>query len=319
MIERTLIEEAAARIAPYVLRTPVKPAQVLSERVGGEVLLKLEQLQPTGSFKIRGATNKLLTLPHTALDDGVVAASTGNHGAAVARAARLLDGHAIVYVPENASPYKLAPISEDGAEIRYVGHDGVEAEIEARRFADEQTLEYVSPYNDVAVIVGQGTIGLELSQQVPGLEAVYVSVGGGGLISGVGAYLKSKNPRIEIIACSPENSAVMHHSIQAGTILDLKSTPTLSDGTAGGIEHDTLTFDICRRVVDRWVLVPEPAIAEALKLAIERLNIKVEGSAALAIAGLIQDRAHAAGKRIAAIMCGGNISDDLLNSVLTPR
>ncbi|MFV1981672.1 MAG: pyridoxal-phosphate dependent enzyme, partial [Rhodothermia bacterium] len=148
--------EAAARISPYVLRTPVKPAPVVSELSGGEVLLKLEQLQPTGSFKIRGATNKLLSLPSSSLDDGVVAASTGNHGAAVARAARLLGGHTIVYVPENASPNKVAAISVNGAEIRYVGHDGVEAEIAARMFADQHALEYISPYNDVAIVIGQG-------------------------------------------------------------------------------------------------------------------------------------------------------------------
>ena len=316
MIGIEAIEEAAARIAPYVLKTPLEAAPMVSELANAEVLLKMEQLQPTRSFKIRGATNKLLTLPRKALDEGIVAASTGNHGAAVARAARLLGGRAIVYVPEQASPIKLAVIRDQGAELRWAGQDGVESEIAARTFANENMLEYVSPYNDEAIVTGQATVGLELSQQAPGLHAVYVSVGGGGLISGTASYLKATNPKIEIIACSAENSAVMHHSVRAGTILNLTSQPTLSDGTAGGIESDALTFDLCRRLVDRWILVPEREIVDALKLALRRLHLRVEGSAALALAALLQDQEYVRGKRVAAIMCGGNISDDVMKTIV---
>ncbi|MFC2085586.1 threonine/serine dehydratase [Bacteroidota bacterium] len=309
------IKSAAKRISPFVLKTPVQAAPLLSERAHCEVSLKLEQLQPTGSFKIRGATNKLLSLTPGQLDRGVVAASTGNHGAAVARAAHLLGGCAIVYVPENASHSKLKTIRDHGAEIRYVGQDGVEAERAARRFARQNALAYISPYNDEQVVMGQGTIGLELIEQIPGLDLVYVSVGGGGLIAGIATCLKSRNPDITIVGCSPENSAVMHHSVQAGRILDLVSIYTLSDGTAGGIEHDTLTFDICRRLVDRWVLVPEPAIEASLRLAINDLQLRIEGSAALAMAGLHQDRDFASGKRVAAVICGGNISEDVYNTI----
>lgn len=317
MIDVCGIEKAAGRISPYVLETPVEKAPIISELAKAEVLLKMEQLQPTGSFKIRGATNKLLTLPRETLDKGVVAASTGNHGAAVARAARLLGVRAIVYVPKNAGPLKLAAIQEQGAEIRFAGHDGVESETAARTFADERGLEYVSPYNDEMIVMGQGTIGLELSKQIPHLDAVYVSVGGGGLISGVATYLKSFKPNIQVIACSPENSAVMHHSVEAGQILTLPSKPTLSDGTAGGIERGTLTFEICRRVVDRWLLVPEDAIADTLRIAVQQLHLRVEGSAALALAGLIQDRQNTGRKCVAVIMCGGNISDDVLQPFLS--
>ena len=317
MITPEDIERAAARISPYVLRTPASSATGIPGLSHCEAFLKMEQLQPTGSFKIRGATNKLLTLPRRSLDEGVIAASTGNHGAAVARAAKLLGGRAIVYVPENASPTKLAAIDDQGAEIRYIGNDGIEAETAARGYSNEHNLEYVSPYNDVEIVAGQGTIGLELSQQISDLSAVYVSVGGGGLISGIGSYFKMINPDVEIVGCSPENSAVMHHSIIAGSILDLTSRPTLSDGTAGGIEENALTFDICQRVVDRWLIVPELAIRSALELLLRRMHLKVEGSAALALAGLIQDHERAKSKRVAVVMCGGNISQDLLKSILT--
>jgi threonine dehydratase len=319
MIGVSDIEQAASRIAPYVLKTSLESSAIVSELANCEAFLKMEHLQPTGSFKIRGATNKLLTLPRKALDDGVVAASTGNHGAAVARAARLLGGRAIVYVPENASPHKLQGITHQGAEIRPFGLDGIESEIEARRFADENKLQYISPYNDVSIIAGQGTIGLELAEQQPGLDVVYVSVGGGGLISGVAAALKTRNPNVEIVACSPENSAVMHHSVEAGNILDLESAPTLSDGTAGGIERDTITFDLCRRLVDRWLLIPEEAIVSALRLAVTSAHLMIEGAAALALAALIQDKTRLKGKCVAAIMCGGNISQDKILSILGSR
>lgn len=319
MISPAGIESAVGRIAPYVLKTPIKSTEQVREFDHCAAFLKLENLQPTGSFKIRGATNKLLTLPRRVLDEGVIAASTGNHGAAVARAARLLGGRAIVYVPKNASATKLATITAQGAELRHVGNDGVEAEMAARAFSEQHNLEYISPYNDEEIVAGQGTIGVELTEQIPDLDAVYVSVGGGGLISGIATYLKMRQPNVEIVACSPENSAVMHHSIEAGRILDLSSLPTLSDGTAGGIEQGALTFDICKRLVDRWVVVPEAAILSALRLALGRMHLKVEGSAALAVAGLIQDRDRTAGKRIAVIMCGGNISGDLLKSILEDR
>lgn len=317
MVEVGDIERASERISPFVLKTPLETAQLVSDLVGGEVLLKMEQLQPTGSFKIRGATNKLLTIPGKQLKRGLVAASTGNHGAAVARAARTLGAHAIVYVPETTSQNKVRAIEEHGAEVRYAGRDGVEAEIEARRYALERALDYVSPYNDEAVIAGQGTIGFELFRQAPELSAVYVSVGGGGLASGIATYLKSVKHGTSIVACSPEASAVMYHSVQAGRILEMESRETISDGTAGGVESDALTFDICRRLVDRWLLVPETAIESALRLAINRLHLRIEASAALALAGLMMDDEFPIGRQAVAIMCGGNISGRLLERILS--
>lgn len=316
MVEVEDIERAAARIAPYILRTPLLPSAPLSDLIGGEVFLKAEHLQPTGSFKLRGATNKLLSLDRPALDRGVIAASTGNHGAAVARAARFLGGRATIFVPETTSEAKLGTIRELGATIRPIGSDGIEAEIAARAFAARHDLVYISPYNDVDVIAGQGTVGLEILEDLPGLEAIYLSVGGGGLASGVASYVKSVRPDVAVVACSPERSAVMHHSVAAGRILELDSFDTLSDGTAGGIEAGTITFDLCRELIDRWILVPEEAIASTLRMAVTRLHLRIEGSAALAMAGLTID---AASRSAAVILCGGNIAQPVLERVLSEQ
>jgi threonine dehydratase len=191
MIDINSIEQAAARIEPFILKTPLVGAPILTDTLGCEVFLKCEHLQPTGSFKIRGATNKLLGLSKQELDQGVVAASTGNHGAAVACAAHSLGGRATIFVPETTSPMKYSAMEALGASIRRFGTDGIEAEMEARRHAVRNNKVYVSPYNDLDVIAGQGTIGLELLEQVSDIDTVYLSVGGGGLASGVARYIKA--------------------------------------------------------------------------------------------------------------------------------
>jgi threonine dehydratase len=310
------IQRAAARIAPYVIRTPFQLSAHLSELIGGKVFLKSEHLQPTGSFKVRGAANKLLSLHRPALDQGVIAASTGNHGAAVARAARFLGGRATIFVPETISAAKLDKMKELGATICPTGSDGVEAEFAAREYASAHGLAYISPYNDVDVIAGQGTVGLEIRDDLTALEAIYLSVGGGGLAAGVASYVKSVRPEVAVVACSPERSAVMHHSVAAGRILELDSLDTLSDGTAGGIEPDTITFNLCRELIDRWILVPEDSIASALRMAVTQLHLRIEGSAAVAIAGLTIDAARRPIGSAAAVLCGGNIDQSVLERVL---
>lgn len=315
MLDISHIEAAATRIAPYVIRTGLERSHILSDDLGQNVLLKMEHRQPTGSFKIRGATNKILTLPRRALDEGVVTASTGNHGAGVARATGILGGRSTVFVPENASDQKVTAIRNLGADIRRAGHDAVQSESAAREYASENDLAYVPPYNDEMVIAGQGTVGREMVEQAQDLAAVYVPVGGGGLISGIAAYVKSAAPNTEVIACSAERSGVMHHSVAAGKVLDLESHPTISDGTSGGIETGTLTFEICRRLVDRWLLVPEPEIVNALRLALMRLHLRIEGAAALALAGLLLDHERFPGLRVAVVLSGGNISQDALRRI----
>jgi threonine dehydratase len=174
----------------------------------------------------------------------------------------------------------------------------------------------VSPYNDPVVVAGQGTVGLELANQLESVDAVLVALGGGGLIAGLGGFLKSIVPEVEVIACSPEKSAVMHASIEAGRILELDSEPTLSDGTAGGVEPGAITFELCRTIVDRYVLVSEDEIAAAMRLIIDRHHMLIEGAAGVPVAALLKEKASFAGKRVAVVLCGANISPETLCRVL---
>ena len=312
------IRDAHDRIRPYVRRTPAELSLPLSRMADGEVFLKLECFQETGTFKLRGATNRLLDLDEEGRRRGVVAASSGNHGLATAAAASRLGIPCIVFVPENASRTKVAGIQGRGVELRHHGEDCAETESYARRYADELGMIYVSPYNDPMVVAGQGTVGRELGEQVPRLDAVLVSVGGGGLASGVGSWLKSVRPNIEVIACSPEASPTMHLSLEAGRVVHPEIGPTLSDGTAGGLEDGAITLDICQRVVDWSVLVSEDAIAAAMRLMMARHHILVEGAAGVAVAGWAKERERLKGKRVAIVLCGANVSLDILRDVLGP-
>ena len=246
----------------------------------------------------------------------MVAASSGNHGAAVAYGCYTLGASGIVYVPTNSSPTKLAAMGRYGVEVRTLGDDSLLSELAARAFAVEYGLPYISPYNDLDVVAGQGTIAAELLRQAPELEAVFVTVGGGGLIGGMGAYLKAHRPSIQVIGCQPANSAVMAASVAAGRILELPSLPTLSDGSAGGIEPEAITFELCRQYVDEYVLVTEEEIGAAMRLVMETQHQLVEGAAGVAVAGLLQAPARWQGRQVAVLLCGANISLETLKTIL---
>jgi len=307
---------AEERIRPYVRETILEHSPALSQLVGANVHCKLENLQHTGSFKYRGAMNKLLSLGGEELARGVVTASTGNHGAAVARSVSILGASGIVFVPEDSSPAKIQAIERLGAEVRYHGHDCVEAEQRARQYASENHMTYVPPYNDPQVVGGQGTIGVELARQLESIDVVYVSLGGGGLISGISGYLKSVRPGVRVIGCSPENSQVMIRSVQAGEILDLPSLPTLSDGTAGGIEAGSITFELCREFVDEYVTVTEDEIGASLRTFMQAHHMLIEGAAAVAVASYVKTRERFVGQNVVIVICGANISLETLKGVL---
>ena len=313
---RRAVEAAAERIAGQVRRTPVERSRFLAGEGDGGVWLKLENLQLTGSFKLRGATNKILSLGEEARARGVVAASSGNHGAAVARAAAAAGCPALVYVPEGVAAGKLEAIRSWGVEVRKHGGDCVVAELAARRHAEAAEMTYISPYNDPHVVAGQGTLGRELAEQLPQLEAVFIALGGGGLISGAGGYLKALRPNLTVIACSPENSPVMHASLEAGRIVEMESRPTLSDGTAGGVEPGAITFDLCRQVIDESLLVSEERIAEAVRLIVGRHHTLIEGAAGVAVAGYLAVRERFAGQRVGIVLCGANIDAEVLRRIL---
>ena len=310
------IREARERIQPHLRETYLQRSDWLSDRCDAEVYLKLENLQVTGSFKARGAANKLLTLSPKERARGVVTASTGNHGAAVAQAGRALGCPVLVFCPQDADQSKVAAIVRRGANVRYHGHDCVEVERLARRHAEEEALTYIPPYNDPQVIAGQGTIGAELLDQMPDVDAVFASVGGGGLIGGIAAYLKAAKPSVKVVGCTPENSQVMLQSVAAGEVLDLPSQPTLSDGTAGGLEDETMTFPLCRDLVDEWLTVDEPEIASALRGVLNQEHLLVEGAAAVSVAAYLRVAEQYRGQRVAIVVCGGNIGLETLRRAL---
>ena len=311
-----MIPQAMTRIRPYVRQTILDPSPFYSQLTGVDVYFKCENLQHTGSFKARGALNKILSLTDEERERGIVTASTGNHGAACAFAMQQVGATGVVFVPEIAKETKLAAIRRLGAEIRIVGTDSVQSERFARAYAAEQGMTYVPPYNDALVIAGQGTIALELLQQLPNLDAIFVSVGGGGLIGGIASYIKGVDPHIQVFGCSPQNSQVMALSVAAGELLDLPSLPTLSDGTAGGVEAGSITFPLCRDYVDRYISVSEEEIAAALRTFMDAQHMLIEGSAAVAIAAFQKTADELRGKNLAIVLCGANISLENLRIVL---
>tara|TARA_B100001113_G_scaffold341871_1_gene327463 strand:- start:20 stop:985 length:966 start_codon:yes stop_codon:yes gene_type:complete len=315
MINQNVIV-ASKKINKYIRRTPFERSAMISDLTGADVWLKMENQQHTGSFKFRGAINKMLSLSESERESGIYAASTGNHGAAVAYACQLLKVPCIIYVPENSSEAKLINMKNFGAEIVVHGKDCMDGELKAREVANSTGGIYLSPYNDLEVVAGQGTIGKEIESQCNGLDSIIVSVGGGGLISGVGGYLKSIWPDIEIIAASPENHAVMIKSLDAGEIIKISPVPTISDGTAGGVEDQSITFDMCKEFVDHRVLLTEQEIEKGIVHLIEKERVLVEGAAGTAIAALIKMKEHLEGKRVGVIICGRNISLEVLRKII---
>ena len=299
-----LIDAAARRVYSVVQETPL----VAMASPGGQgAFAKLEQLQTTGSFKLRGATNKLMSLGTAAAAAGVVTSSTGNHGLGVATAAAQLGIDAEVFLSAHVSAAKRDKILARGARIRLIGADPLAAEVAARSAAIESGRTYVSPYNDPYVVAGQGTIGVELLRQLPDLDAIFIATGGGGLISGVGAYLRHAAPRAEIVGCWPENSAVLYECLRAGRIFDAPESTTLSESTAGGVEEGSITFDLCREVMHRGVLVSEDEILRAMRWG-HTQGWAMEGASGVALAAYFKEASRYAGKKVVVLICGGNPS-----------
>lgn len=304
--------DAHRRIRAHVVRTPVHEISALFPGFGTTVWAKREDLQETGSFKLRGATNRIHLLTERECARGAIAASNGNHGLGVAAAAKKAGVSAQVYVSEQVAPEKAKKIERLGAKIVYAGRDPLDAEIAGRQNAMESGRVFISPYNDPHVLAGQGTIAVELMEQVPDLDAVFVAVGGGGLIGGIGAYLKEVSPRTQIIGCWPENSPVLYESMKAGWILPVQEKPTISESTAGGLEDGSITLNICRRVIDACVLVSEDEILDAMRLLWRARQWLIEGAAGVAIAAFQKTAQLYEGKTVAIVICGGNVSERVL-------
>jgi threonine dehydratase len=308
----SLVLSAHQRIQPLVVQTPVESIADLVPESSVRLLAKLENLQKTGSFKLRGATNKISLLTDQQRAEGVIAASNGNHGLGVALAAKEAGVAAQVYVSSYVSPYKASRIEQYGANICRAGDTPLEAELAGRLASRQSGKVFISPYNDVDVIAGQGTIAVELQTQAPALDAIFVAVGGGGLIGGIGAYFKWVEPQVEVVGCWAENSPVLYRCIQAGQIVDVPEQPTLSESTAGGLEPESVTLDLCKRVIDRSVLVSEAEILAAMRKVSEVRGWLIEGAAAVALAAALKDIHRYRGKTAMVVICGGNVLPKVL-------
>jgi threonine dehydratase len=311
------VEQAAQRIRPDIKRTPLEHSPSLSRLAGAEVYLKWECEQRTGSFKFRGALNKVRSLSMEDKKRGVVLASTGNHGLGISLAAEIEGVGLTLVLPQNVSPEKKRRLEKGRAEIIVRGESCDQAEIRARRMAEETGRVFVSPYNDQEIIAGQGTIGLEIDEDLEGLDAVVVPVGGGGLVAGIAGYLKTIRHRIRIFGVEPKHSAFMAASIRAGRVVEIKEKDSIADAVAGGIEPGSITFPLCQELLDGIITVREGMIRQAMSLLYEDHQRMVEGAGALPLAALLTRRGPFIGKRVVLVVSGGNISPETFHSVVS--
>ncbi len=304
---RQLVLEAEERCRPYLFETPLEYSHYFSNQSGAQVWLKLDLVQKTTSFKLRGTTNKIMALSDEEVSRGVVTASTGNYAFAVAEAISQRNQTATTYVAENIDSSRLELMKTQGLDVVVHGQEAGATEQEARRVAEAEGKVYVLPYNDPLVIGGQGTCGLEISRQLPELDAAVFAVGGGGLIGGAGGWLKTFNPEIEIYGVSPQNSPVMYESMKADRIIDMETYPTLADTCAGGVDHDAITLDLCQRIIDELFLLTEQEIEDAIRQIFEHHRLVAEGSAAMSVGALLKHPERFKGKKVVLVLCGRNI------------
>jgi len=311
------IYQAKKRIAPWVTRTPLVRAHDLSELCGAEIWSKLEILQPTGAFKLRGATNTILQLNEDERKRGVVASSTGNHGRAVAYAAREQNIRAVICLSKLVPGNKVKAIGSLGADVRIIGQSQDEAEVEAVRLAKEEGMIPIPPFDHLHVIAGQGTIGLELLEDFPELDCAVVGLSGGGLIGGIAVALKAVSPKIRVIGVTMENGAAMKLSLEAGKPVPVIEEPSLADSLGGGIGLDNqYTFQLVRDLVDDTLLVSEDEIAQAMLYIFETQRLVVEGGAAVGVAALLAKKIEVKGKNVALVYSGNNVSSETVRKVL---
>jgi len=311
-----LVLEAHERCQEHLSPTPLEYSRYLSEKIEGDVWLKLDSMQRTASFKFRGALNKILSLSEAELDKGIVTASTGNYALAVAEAMRIRHRRATIYVAKDIDPARLELLRAHGLDLVIHGDLAWDAEREARRVAAEKDLIYVSPYNDPIVVGGQGTCGYEIFQQLPDLDAAFFACGAGGLLTGSAGWLKSQNPKVEAFGVSPENSPVMYESVRAKKMVEIETYPTLADTCAGGVDLDSITLDLCLRYVDEIILLAEAEIEASIRLLFEEHRLVVEGSGALGVGGLLKRKEYYKGKKVVAVVCGRNIPLELFKRII---
>jgi threonine dehydratase len=309
------IKRAAKAIDGIAHRTPLYRSEHLSRRLDANVFLKLECFQPTRVFKIRGAANRMLQLGRAQRDRGVVAASSGNHGLSVAYVARLIGASATIVVPTTAVREKVEAIKEQGATVVGHGRSHAERYTRAQQIQKERGAVLVHPFDDPEVIAGQGTIGLEILEDLPDVDTILVPVGGGGLISGISLAIKAGRPEAKIYGVQSEKAPSMYESLKADKPVRLNDVGTIADGLAPG-EPGQLTFRIVKKYVDGVVLTSEDKIRSATRLALESLHLLIEPSGAAVLAALDGSYQPRRGENLVLVISGGNISLDLLRELL---
>jgi threonine dehydratase len=316
MISLPEVVAALGRIRDRVYLSPCARSETLSRLTGTDAFLKLENLQMTGSYKERGALNTLLTMPPEARERGLIAASAGNHAQGVAYHACRLGAAATIVMPETTPIMKVASTRGHGARVVLHGSGYDEAYAEARRLEQVERLTFVHPFDDLAVIAGQGTVGLEVLEQVPDLDAIVVPVGGGGLVSGIGVAVKEQRPSVKVIGVETELLPCMIAAVEAGRPVTLEPASSLADGIAVKRAGD-LTLEHVKRWVDDIVTVSEEEIASAILYLLEKEKTVVEGAGAVGVAALMQRRIPGlAGKRVVAVVSGGNIDVNLVARII---
>jgi threonine dehydratase len=316
MIELADVEAALDRVRETSRHTPIEYSHTFSDMTGAEVHLKMENFQRTGSFKIRGATNRIMTLPQEARDKGVVTASAGNHAQGVALAATRSGVDSKIVMPEYAPISKIKATQSYGAEVVLHGADYNDAADKAHEIEAEEDRTYVHAFDDPYVMAGQGTIGLEIIEDLPEVETVLVPIGGGGLISGIATAIKGRNPDVRIIGVQAEGASSVAQSLQKGEIYERESVDTIADGIATRRVGDA-PFDVIRERVDEVVTVSDPEIAMALTYVLERGKTLVEGAGAAPLAALLFEKFDfEPDEVIVPAMCGGNIDLNMLTTVI---
>jgi threonine dehydratase len=312
---------ATARLHGIALHTPLEPSAPLADESGAaEVRLKLESMQPTGAFKTRGAHNKVALVASQRRDMRLVTASSGNHGIAVATAAARYGMSVTILVGASVSPAKLErlrALETDSITVEIFGRDSDDVEAEARRRDEAGQAVYVSPYNDADVIAGQATVGVEILESWPECDAIVVPVGGGGLIAGIGLWAKAVKPGLHVVGIQPAASPPMYAHFESGGTKPMPIAPTLADGVAGNIERDSITWKMCRQLVDEMAIVEEEPIADAMRWALDVPHLLLEGSAVLGIAALRSGQLGSLrGLRVAVVVTGRNVSLDTVRQIL---
>lgn len=315
MIQFTDIEKARLRIQNQIYLSPFPYSETVSRLTGNRVFFKLDNLQMTGSFKERGALNRLMTLTPDEAQRGVIAASAGNHGLAVAFHSRRLNITATIVMPLHAPLIKVSHVRRNGAQTLLYGEDYDAAFGEARRLGQEKCLTFIHAFDDPWVIAGQGTMGIELYEQNPDLDAVIVPVGGGGLIAGAALALKTLNPKIRVIGVQAETLPSMKAALEKGQPVRLPSATTLADGIAVRAAGK-IPFEIVRQYVDEIVTVSEGEIANAVLLLLEIEKTVAEGAAAVSLAALVNRKVALAQKKVGLIVSGGNIDVNLISRII---